>query len=423
MPNRSHPLLSSYAAHFTQSFTELAPGVWSAVGFAKANVHIIEGKTGLVVIDSTDSINAAQAVMAQVRKVTQKPVRTLIYTHGHRDYIGGASVFANDTTEIIAAAGFQPEIAAQNSATNQPIVSAARARRTRRIVGADLPKEDQLFAGSGHAKSSRGARGTGYLPPTRTVDADGTCLEDDGLRLELHSAPGKSPDHIVVWHPQARTLFCGGSYYAAFPNLAAIRGSGARDFEIWARSLDRLIAFEADVLAPGHTKPVVGADIIQEVLGDYRDAIRHIILATVEGLNSGRSVDELAQSIALPQALASKPHLQEVYGRVDWAVRAYAQSALGWLDGNPTSLARLSPKEEATRVIALAGGPDAVLLAAEEADDPQWSMELCDRLIATGHHVAEARGLKHACLRILGESEQNAIARNYYLSCALEMDV
>ena len=108
---------------------------------------------------------------------------------------------------------------------------------------------------------------------------------------------------------------------------------------------------------------------------------------------------------------------------MDWAVRAYAQSALGWLDGNPTSLARLSPKEEATRVIALAGGPDAVLLAVEEADDPQWSMELCDRLIATGHHVAEARVLKHACLRILGESEQNAIARNYYLSCELEMDV
>ena len=74
-------------------------------------------------------------------------------------------------------------------------------------------------------------------------------------------------------------------------------------------------------------------------------------------------------------------------------------------------------------MIALAGGADAVLLAAEEADDPQWSMELCDRLIATGNHVAEARGLKHACLRILGESEPNAIARNYYLSCALEMDI
>jgi uncharacterized sulfatase len=422
MPHRAHPALISKAGNFKESFTQVAPKVWSAVGFSESNVHIIEGNEGLVVIDTTDSISAAKAVLTQVRGVTQKPVRTVIYTHGYGDHIGGASVFADAQTEILASESFRPEIAPPQAPSNQPTPSAARARRARRILGADLPPREQMSFGFGPANTNAANIGRGYLPPTRTIGTDGAVLDQDGLRLEIHSAPGNTTDNIIVWHPEARTLFCGDIYYDAFPKLASIRGSGTRDFELWARSLDDLITFGAEALAPGHTAPVMGAERVRDVLSDYRDAIRHIILATVEGLNAGRSVEELAHTIALPKALASKPHLQEVHGRVDWAVRAYAQGTLGWFDGNPTNLSPLAPKDEAERMIALAGGPRAVMIAAEEADDPQWAMQLCDRLILAGYNVPEARALKYACLRVLGEGEANAIARNYYLSCALEID-
>ena len=86
------------------------------------------------------------------------------------------------------------------------------------------------------------------------------------------------------------------------------------------------------------------------------------------------------------------------------------------------SLRRLAPGDEARRVIALAGGADRVLTAAREADDPQWTLELADRLIAADARAGEARPLKAAAMRRLADDEINATARNYYLVAARELE-
>ena len=50
------------------------------------------------------------------------------------------------------------------------------------------------------------------------------------------------------------------------------------------------MGFEAEVLAPGHTKAVFGANTIKETLTDYRDAIRHIVTETRNGMDEGRTI-------------------------------------------------------------------------------------------------------------------------------------
>ena len=94
---------------------------------------------------------------------------------------------------------------------------------------------------------------------------------------------------------------------------------------------------------------------------------------------------------------------------------------LGWFDGNPTNLNRLSPKDEARGIIGLAGGPRDVLQTATKAFDdgqPQWAMELADRLVLANELAGDAVALKIRCLQRLADDEINATARNYYLSAA-----
>ena len=267
--------------------------------------------------------------------------------------------------------------------------------------------------------------GAGSLPPTRLIGDDGEKTTLCGVELELVMAPGETPDHMVVWYPEKKVLISGDNFYRSFPNLYAIRGTAYRDFDTWADTMDVLMSFEAEVLGPGHTKAIFGADNIKQVLTDYRDAIRHVVDETRNGMDAGQTIDELAHSIKLPDRLAEKPYLREYFGRVDFAVRAYFVGTMGWFDGNPTTLGTLPPHAEAERFIKLAGGAGAVRAEIESAradGDHQWALQLIDRLISSGEDAGAARKTKAAVLRDHAVSQINCPTRHYYIQCAKELE-
>jgi uncharacterized sulfatase len=189
--------------------------------------------------------------------------------------------------------------------------------------------------------------------------------------------------------------------------------------------MDLLLSFKPEVLAPGHTKAIFGFQNITTVLGDYRDAIRHVVNETRNGMDAGLTIDDLAHSVKLPENLANKPHLREYYGRVDFAVRAYFVGTMGWFDGNPTSLSSLSPRDEAERFIKLAGGPDKVkneVDTARSTGDYQWALQLIDRLICSTEDTNDLDKLKAKILRQHAVSQINCPTRHYYIQCAKELE-
>ncbi len=421
----AHPSLTAHSHEFRKDVVELAPNVYTAVGYAASNVHFLVGADSVVVIDTTETTKAAENIFAELRRITDLPVQTIIYTHSHRDHISGASVFAGDgNPEIIASHLFSSDLV--NVDNSRPGPGKALMDRTRRQFGMGLSFPDErVNLGCGPGDRPMEGMGAGFLPPTLLIEDERMKLQRSGFDLELVHAPGETPDHLVVWLADQGILICGDNFYKSFPNLYAIRGTPYRDFDAWANTLDLLKGFEAEILAPGHSRPVRGKEAVEEVLSDYRDAIRHVIAETAAGINGGRSPDELAHTVTLPDQLASKPHLTEFYGKVAWAVRAYFSGTLGWFDGNPTNLNRMAPRDEADRIIRLAGGSDRVLKAAQDAladGDLQWSLELSDRLIVAGQAAEEARALKIEGLRRLADQEINATARNYYLVYAKELD-
>jgi alkyl sulfatase BDS1-like metallo-beta-lactamase superfamily hydrolase len=194
----------------------------------------------------------------------------------------------------------------------------------------------------------------------------------------------------------------------------------------WYRSIDTLRRFDATALVPAHGLPVIGAENVEEVLRNYRDAIQFVHDQTIRQMNKGLTPDELVESVALPPHLARfKPWMQEYFGSVSQGARGIYQGYLGWFEGDPVALAPLPKVESARREVGLMGGRDRVLAAGSKAfedGDPQWAAQLATPLIRIDQNDMPARRLKAAAFRKLGYAQINAIWRNWYLSAARELD-
>ncbi len=416
--------LTEQARHFEERVVHVTDNVFTAVGFSVSNVSMIVGEDGVVIIDTGMSLDDAQRIAAEFRKHSDKPVKAIVFTHSHGDHTGGTAAFLGDgRPEIWAHANFGSEA--------RPLVEGGvtfQRVRGARQAGFRLPPEERINNGIAPVRyPKRGAAAFASdeeTKPTHFLEGERQAIEVAGIELELVSSPGETNDQLFVWYPAGRVLFAGDNFYRSFPNLYAIRGTPSRSVRLWADSLGKLAEHGADALVGGHTDPVLGASEVAQVLGDYRDAVRFVHDKTVEGMNKGLTPDELVEYVQLPERLAGKDYLQPFYGHPEWGVRSVFNGYLGWFDGNPTNLFRLSPKSEAERVVKLAGGTAALLESARAAlatQDNQWAAQLADYLLAIDKDDSDAKRIKADALTGLARNMVNATARNYCLTVAREL--
>ena len=413
---RAHPALVAQAEQTKKDIIKLSDGIYTAVGYAASNVHMIEGHNSVTIIDTTETTKAAENILAAFRQITDKPIARIIYTHSHRDHISGAQVFSEgQDIPIIASHLFKSDLVDVDAS----LIGANKAlmRRTFMQFGIGLSDDERISLGVGPGDRPMEGMGAGFIKPNEIIHDD--CdIELDGIKAQLINAPGETEDHLIVWLPEQKILFSGDNWYHAFPNLYAIRGTAYRDYQKWADSLSLMADLHPEILAPGHTRVVFGAEHVHEVLTTTRDAILHVMRETAKGMDDGLSLDDICVTLTLPAELADKPWLQEFYGRLDWSARAFATGTLGWYDGNPTNLSNISSKERAMEMAALAGGVEALKSAAHSAENARWALELCDHLIALGE---DAHILKAERLEALAQTEINATARNSYIWAANEL--
>lgn len=405
--------LRAQSAEFRREVIEVTPGVYVAVGYSASNVVLIQGDSGSIIVDTATDPVAARAVVEAFGPRLHRPVRAIVYTHSHPDHTGGTRVFAGDDA---------PEVYSHEQFLTSTPDAGRAGREGGDQFGISLPASQFINAGV-QAEFGRTVPPTreGYLPPTRTVHGDEQSLTIAGVRLQLLHTPGETPDTLAVWLPDARVLMPGDNFFRAFPNVAPIRGSRLRRPEAWLSSLNRVIALAPEHVVPGHTRPVRGAAAAGAALTAYRDGLESIINQTLEGIRKGERPDELVSHVTLPPALAANPFLQEFYGGVEWTVRGIYADQVGWFDGNATKLFPLPEKDRATRLVAAMGGVERVIArggAALAAKDLTWAAELADYILVNEPTHVEARRLKAQALTQLAEQQENAIARNYYLTTA-----
>ena len=413
IPTGGERLAAFAGESFQRAITEVGERVYHFLGYGHSNATAIVGDSTVILVDALDSPGYAAELDRALKGITEKPVRTIIYTHGHPDHRGGAGYWRESVEEVIAHAPAREPLEGYDR------IATALERRGARQHGYGLSDEEAICQGIGIREGREtGAGDYDFLAPTKVLADDLVTLVIDGVALELRAAPGETDDAMLVWLPDDGALCSGDVYYATFPNLYAIRGTQYRDVSQWIRALDLVLSYPAEALLPGHTAALLGHGLIQEQVGTYRDAMRYLLDGTLDAIEAGLTQDEAAEAVRLPDELAGKPFLGEFYGMVEWAVRSIYVGYVGWFDGDPATLLPLAEDAWRCELRALIGERRLENRTLRAIDESEYQLAL--QLLALWEPSRERRRLLVRALRGRAEQVTSANARHYYLACANE---
>ena len=407
---------------------KVTDGIWQVRGFDIANMTLVQGKTGFIVIDTLTARESAAAALAFARKhLGDKPVTAIVFTHSHADHFGGALgvATAKEVAErkipVIASAGFVEEATSENI-----LVGTAMARRSMYQFGKNLERSVKGNVDTGLGKSvAYGA--IGILAPTQLITKPTEELTLDGVRFVFHNVPGaEAPAELTFSIPEMKAYGGAENLAQTMHNLLPVRGAKVRDALRWAeymqQALDQL--GNAEVYFGQHNWPIWGNARIAEFISKHRDVYKYTHDQTVRLANAGYTPREIADMVKLPASLASHFGARGYYGDLRHNVKAVYQLYLGAYDGNPANLNPLPPQESAKRYLELLGGADKAVAAAQAAFDKgdfRWAAELLNHAVFGDPGSKAAKELLARTYDQMGYMSEAATWRNSYLTAAAEL--
>ena len=410
----------------TQGLFEVTPGIYQVRGLDLSNMTIVEGDTGIIVIDPLISAETAAAALALYRKNRgDRPVTGMIYTHSHGDHFGGSKGILPDgagDVPILAPEGFLGHAVSENV-----YAGVAMNRRAAYMYGAVLDKSPtgQVSTGLGIATS---AGQIGLIAPTVDITSTGQEETVDGVRIVFQITPGtEAPSEMNFLFPDHRALCMAENATHNLHNLLTLRGALVRDPRIWSHYLNEaieLFSADSDVAFASHHWPTWGTENIVTFLSQQRDLYAYLHDQTLRMLNNGATGLEIAEDFTLPPALDSAWHARGYYGSVSHNVKAIYQRYMGWFDGNPSSLWQHPPTAKATRYVEVIGGQEAVKDKAQkfaDAGDLRFAAELLGHAVFADPTDTAAKNALADVYEKLGFGAENGTWRNFYLTGALEL--
>ncbi len=412
-----------------QGLYEVVPGIYQIRGLDLSNMTIIEGRTGIIVIDPLISVETAKAGLDLYRsKRGDKPVVGLIYTHSHVDHFGGAM---GVTTAEDAASGKVPVIAPQgfmeHAVAENIFAGTAMARRSAYMYGAALPRGEKGQVGAGLGMTT--STGTvSLIAPTKDVTHTGQTENIDGVEIVFQITPGtEAPSEMNFYFPGFRAMCMAENATHTLHNILTLRGALVRDAHVWSQYLTETInmfAAKSDVAFASHHWPTWGNDKLTEWLQLQRDTYGYLHDQTLRMLNQGYTGIEIAEMIQMPPAIEAKWYNHGYYGTVSHDVKAIYQRYMGWFDGNPAHLWEHPPVDSAKRHVAAMGGASGVLKTARKAysdGDYRWAVQALNYLIFAEPDNEKAKMLQASAFEQLGYGSESGPWRNFYLSGAYEL--
>ena len=408
---------------------EVVPGIYQLRGYDLSVMTVMEGDSGVIVIDPLISAETAAAAFALYTEHRgDRPVRAMIYTHSHADHFGGVKgIISQDQVDagevqVIAPEGFMSHAVSENV-----FAGTAMLRRAGYMYGAALDRgpSGQIGAGLGQTTSI----GTvSLIPPTTDITHTGQQLTIDGVEIEFQITPGtEAPAEMNFYFPQHRALCTAENTSHTLHNVLTLRGAVVRDAHAWAHYLTETIGLWGDRLElvfASHHWPTWGRERANEFLAMQRDMYLYIHDQTLRMLNQGYTGSEIAELLEMPPALEAQWHTHGYYGSVSHNVKAIYQRYMGWYDANPANLWPHPPEEAAKRYVAAMGGRDGAMVVARQAwddGDYRWCAEVGKHLVFSDPADADARQLLAETFEQLGFAAENGTWRNAYLAGAAEL--
>lgn len=409
-----------------QGLFKVTDRIYQVRGLDLANMTIVEGDTGIIVIDTLTSAETAAAALKLYRDHRgDRAVKAVIYTHPHVDHFGGCrGVLPQGAGDIpvLAPHGFMDHAVSENV-----YAGPAMSRRASYMYGATLPTgaTAQVGCGLGLAVSL----GTiGLIAPTRYISTTGQEVTLDGVRIRFQMTPGtECQDEMNFLFPDLRAVCMAENATHTMHNIITLRGAEVRDAHAWSGYLTEAIGLysgNADVAFASHHWPTWGNDRIVALLSRQRDLYGYLHDQTVRLINQGLTPAEIAETLQLPPALEQVWANRGYYGSLSHNVKGIYQRYMGWFDGNPAHLWEHQPVDEARRWVECLGGQTAVRERAEQytnQGDLRFAVTLLNHAVFNDPADTEAKHQLAGLYTRLGQAEENAVWRNFYLTGAQEL--
>jgi glyoxylase-like metal-dependent hydrolase (beta-lactamase superfamily II) len=171
---------------------QIGPGVYAAIdgpeGKSGSNAGFVIGDDGVLVVDSFWDPNATKALVAEIHKLTPKPIRWVVNTHYHLDHTGGDAVLREAGAEIIAHRNVRTWIHSGNV----------------HLLGGDKitpPFKAQVDA---------------LVSPDLVTNKD-LSVWLGSRRIDIRTVEGHTGGDLVISIPDAKVLFCGDMLWRRTP--------------------------------------------------------------------------------------------------------------------------------------------------------------------------------------------------------------
>lgn len=342
---------------------EVGPGVYQVRGLDIANMTLIEGERGVIVVDTLTSIEGARAALDLYYKHRgTRPVAAVIFSHTHTDHWGGArgvldeDALASGRVPIIA-----PNLFMEHAVSENIIAGPAMLRRAQYQFGPFLAKgvRGQVDCGLGKTMA---AGSVALLRPTDLIIATGDKRVIDGVEFEFQMAPNsEAPAEMHFFLPRYKLLNLAENCTHNFHNLLPFRGADVRDALAWSKYLNEALHLwggKAEAMCGQHHWPVWGRERIDTMIREQRDLYKFAHDQTIRLMNHGLTAAEIAETIQLPKSLEGAWHGRGYYGHIRHNVKAIYQKYLGWYDANPVNLDPLPPVESGGKYVEYMGGAE-----------------------------------------------------------------
>ena len=403
---------------------ELTDGVWCIGGYSLANTTVIEAKDGLIVYDTGDTKEEAEHIRDAIKKISDKPVKVIIYSHSHYAMGGGALV---DNPEDVLVIGHpklnetvESSLKGGGSPSAIPEVGPLMTSRVLIQFNNFLPNEGSDAALAGKLELGKPIA---FLPANRTVE-DGEVLDVLGIKMQFFTKYTSDDYNLTVYLPE-KGLVLNNFFWPGTPNIYTLRGGVYRDPLIWRDGLKLIRDLQPEILSNTHARAIVGKDEVMKRLTGYMDQLTLTYDQTLRGILAGMGPDELRHALYIPDHMKEIPENAQSYGETIHFPAAIFQYVIGWFDGDVTKLFKIAPKDEAARMVELMGGKDKVVSAAKSALDKKefaWGAQVIQYVYLLEPENKEVRNLKAELLRQMAYRTTGSIARAFLMTEALALE-
>lgn len=432
VPGTVHPKLWEQGKlNLHSGLFQVTERIYQVRGFDLANMSLIRGDTGWIVVDCLTSKETGEAAIRLVNEhFGSIPIRAIIFTHNHVDHYGGIlGVLDGNTTEnikVYAPKGFMNAVIDENVNAGT-----AMSRRGMFMYGEVLlrDKKGQIDCGIGKYVS------LGLVTLINNVheissNANQNYIEKiiDGVTMQFHLAPDtEAPSEMYIYIPSEKSLCIAENCTATLHNLYTLRGAEVRDPVAWAENIQQAIELFGDTLTSVfsvHNWPRYGNRYCIEYLEKQRDLYQYINDQTLRLINQGYTLDDVGRLVKLPKSLSDEWYNSPFYGTVNHNSKAVYQKYMGWYNGNPVDLNKLFPEDSAKKYVEYMGGEEVVLKKAKKSfqnGEYQWVAEVMKQVIYANPNNRDAKLLCADALEQLGYIAESGPWRNEYLMGAQEL--